>query len=137
MTAFSSSPRFVEHLTGPQHPERPDRIRAIAKVVRDAGLTASPNPFPGFELDFGAMPRAAGNLLELSEPVPADEKWLALVHPRQYIENVRDTCASGGGILDDGDTPVSAKSFDIALTALGALLDCCDAVVSEKVKRAF
>ena len=26
---FSSSPHFVDHLTGPHHPERPDRIRAI------------------------------------------------------------------------------------------------------------
>jgi acetoin utilization deacetylase AcuC-like enzyme len=137
MIAFSSSARFLEHVTGPQHPERPDRIRAVAKAVRDAGLVTSHNPFPGFEFDFGAMPRAPGKLLELPEPMPADEQLLALVHPWQYIESIRDVCAGGGGIVDDGDTPVSAESFDIALTALGALLDCCNAVVGAKAMRAF
>jgi len=57
MTAYCSSPRFVEHVTGPHHPERPDRIRAVAKAVRDAGLIGSPNPFPGFALDFGKLPQ--------------------------------------------------------------------------------
>jgi acetoin utilization deacetylase AcuC-like enzyme len=137
VTAFCSSTRFVEHVTGPQHPERPDRIRAVAKAVHDAALISSANPFPGFELDFGALPQAKSALLELPEPLPAEEKNLALVHPWQYIENVRDTCASGGGILDGGDTPVSAESFDVALTALGALLDCCDSVAGGKAKRAF
>ena len=45
---FCSSPRFVEHVTGPHHPERPDRIRAIHRAVREAGLIDSPDPFPDF-----------------------------------------------------------------------------------------
>jgi acetoin utilization deacetylase AcuC-like enzyme len=137
MIAFCSSSRFVEHATGSHHPERPDRIRAIAKALRDSGLISSANPFPGFELDFGPLPQAESKLLELPEPLPADEKWLSLVHPDQYVEHVREICAAGGGIFDDGDTPVSLKSFDVALTALGALLDCCDAVVDGKARRAF
>ena len=35
MVGFCTSPRFVEHDTGPHHPERPDRIRAIFQAVRD------------------------------------------------------------------------------------------------------
>src|SRR5947208_13381364 len=50
---FSSSPRFVEHVTGPHHPERPDRIRAIHRAVREAGLIDSPDPFPEFQIDLG------------------------------------------------------------------------------------
>ena len=46
-------------------------------------------------------------------------------------------CARGGGILDEGDTPVSPASFDVALLALGAILQCCDAVIDGTVQRAF
>src|SRR2546421_6776584 len=123
MIGFASSARFVDHLTGSQHPERPDRIRAIAKAVRDAGLLDSPNPFPGFALDFGAFPKNQIKLHELPEPAPAEEKWLLLVHPREHIEHVRHVCEIGGGVLDQGDTPVSAQSFDIALRAVGALVE--------------
>src|SRR5438874_8626434 len=53
LVGFSSSPRFVEHETGPHHPERPDRIRAIHRAVREAGLIDSPDPFPEFQIDLG------------------------------------------------------------------------------------
>src|SRR6185295_2292902 len=43
-TAFVSSPRFVEHDTGPHHPERADRIRAIHRAVREAKMIQSPDP---------------------------------------------------------------------------------------------
>src|SRR5205814_1243693 len=121
MTGFSSSPLFVQHDTGPHHPERPDRIRAIHRAVREAGLIDSPDPFPEFEIDFGLLsptpspgtpgegrgegsvatatdPHAWKNplpdyperrqrrtLVEL-EPQPADEKWIRLVHPQNYID---------------------------------------------------
>ena len=137
MTGYVSSPGFVDHLTGPSHPERPDRIRAIALAVRQAGLIESPNPFPDFHLDFGAMPPAAGKLLELPEPAMADEKWIQLVHSPAYIDRIRHVCDFGGGVLDEGDTPVGEHSFDIARLAIGALLQACEAVIGGKVTRAF
>src|SRR5215470_6988972 len=104
MLAFCSSPRFADHDTGPHHPERPDRIRAIHRAVRDAGLIDSPDPFPEFEIDLGvvaatpASPASArrgatqaSRLLEL-EPVLADEKWIRLVHPQHYIDHARRVC---------------------------------------------
>lgn len=97
----------------------------------------SPNPFPDFSLEFGPFPPNGPKLLELPEPIPADEQWIRAVHSRQYIDRIRDVCASGGGILDDGDTPVGPESFEIARLAVGALLGCCDAVVSGRVQRAF
>src|ERR1700691_2938281 len=103
MVGLCTSPRFVEHLTGPHHPERPDRIRAIALAVRQAGLIDSPNPFPDFSLDLQLAPTAREKCLEL-EPIPADESLLALVHTPGEIELVRRACASGGGVLDQGDT---------------------------------
>ena len=137
MTGFCSSSRFVEHDTGPAHPERPDRIRAIATAVRRAGMIASPNPFADFEIDFGPFPAASAKLVELPEPIAADEQWLRAVHPQGYIDRIREICASGGGVLDAGDTPVGRESFEIARLAAGALLGCCDAVMGGSVRRAF
>jgi acetoin utilization deacetylase AcuC-like enzyme len=134
--ALVSSPRFVEHETGPSHPERPDRIRAIHRAVRAAGLVDSPDPFPEFELDLGTMPRAPFKLLEV-EPEPAQEKWLERVHPRWLIEQVRRVSEAGGGVLDQGDTPIGAQSYEIALLSAGAVLTACDLVMGQTVRRAF
>jgi len=137
MTGFCSSPRFIEHKTSEFHPERPDRIRAIATAVRQAGLIASPNPFPGFETDFGPLPPTDVKLVELDEPRPADEKWLLTIHSQKHVERIRELCAVGGGLLDQGDTQVGPESFEIARLAVGAALGCCDAVMSGRVNRAF
>src|SRR5438552_2541361 len=178
LVGFSSSPRFVEHDTGPHHPERPDRIRAIHRAVREAGLIDSPDPFPDFTIDLGlraaipspGIPREGrgegsasflldslsaenphpnplpayrergsergGKLIELS-PTLADEKWLRLVHPQHYIDRIRQICQRGGGVLDLGDTSVSANSFEIALLSLGSALTCVEAVLSGQLTRAF
>src|SRR5437764_525662 len=136
MLALSTSPRFVEHVTGPQHPERPDRIRAIFAAVRQAELVDSPNPFTDFTCDLQLQPVGGDKLLELA-PQPADEKWLATVHTPQMIERTKRICALGGGVLDQGDTPVGPNSYEIALLSLGSLLGCCDAVMGGQARRAF
>ena len=136
MIGFATSPRFVEHLTGPHHPERPDRIRAIGKAVRDAGLIDSANPFPDFALETGIHRQDQLKLVEL-EPAPADEQLLLLAHTPQHVQRVKHVCQIGGGVLDLGDTPVGANSFEIAMLALGSAIAACDAVMSGKVNRAF
>jgi acetoin utilization deacetylase AcuC-like enzyme len=135
MVGFCSSPIFVEHDTGPHHPERPDRIRAIFKATRDAGLIASPNPFADFDLDFGLKPLGRPPLLELI-PLPAEERWLLSVHPQRIVDRVKQVSARSG-VLDESDTPCEPRSFATALLAVGAALRCCDAVMSGEVQRAF
>jgi acetoin utilization deacetylase AcuC-like enzyme len=136
MIGFATSPRFVEHQTGPHHPERPDRIRAIHRAVRAAGMVESPDPFPEFALELGAIDGGGIKVKEL-EPKAADEKWLATVHSEQHIRRVQRVCELGGGILDQGDTPVGANSCEIAMLSLGSLLRATDAVMTGEVKRAF
>jgi acetoin utilization deacetylase AcuC-like enzyme len=135
MVGFCSSSRFVEHVTGRDHPERPDRIRAIFKAVRDAGLILSPNPFVDFHLELGLKPLGLSPLVELI-PAPADEKWLLTVHPPELVERVKHACALSG-VLDQSDTPTEPRSFATALLGVGAALRCCDAVVGGEVQRAF
>ncbi|HEY1340910.1 MAG TPA: hypothetical protein VGF59_25535, partial [Bryobacteraceae bacterium] len=134
--AFVSSPRFVEHDTGPHHPERPDRIRAIHRAVRAAGLVDSPDPFPDFELDLGPMTKAPFKLLEI-DPIPAEVEQITAVHPLEHVRKVRRTCEVGGGVLDQGDTPVGPESYEIALLSAGGVLTACDAVMTGRATRAF
>src|SRR3954447_6884656 len=102
---FLSDPRYTQHLTGPHHPERPDRIRAIHRAVREAGLITSPDPFPDFEIDLGLRPVGGVPLLELT-PTPADENIALLCHTPEMIHRTQHVCELGGGVLDQGDTPV-------------------------------
>jgi acetoin utilization deacetylase AcuC-like enzyme len=132
---YLSDARFADHDTGPNHPERPDRIRAIARAVRQAGLIQSPDPFPQFQIELGLSPVGL-SLVELPPPTMADEAWLLTVHGSHYIEHVQHLCEMGG-VLDQGDTPVAPGSFEIAKLAVGAVLQCCDAVMSGQVRRAF
>jgi acetoin utilization deacetylase AcuC-like enzyme len=136
MLGFCTSPEFTDHLTGENHPERPDRIRAIAHAVRQAGLVDSPNPFPDFAPGFQIQSLVGKKLLELT-PAPADLKNIELVHHKKMIERTQHICQCGGGVLDLGDTPISPRSFDVALLSCGAVLTCCDAVVDGRVRRAF
>src|ERR1043166_9041502 len=158
MLAFCSDPRFANHPTGPHHPERPDRIRAIHRAVRAAGLIASPDPFPDFQTDLGSFSGVADSassvggvadpalqrpqrgrpqeLLELI-PTPATESHLRLIHPQSHIDHIKHICSIGGGILDQGDTPVGPQSYVIALLSTGAVLSCCDAVMRHEANRAF
>lgn len=117
-TALFYSPKFLEHDTGPDHPEVPERLKVILKELSQSGLLEKE--------------RCA-----LIEPTPIYREYLELVHEADYIRLVEQTCSRGGGILDLGDTVVSKKSCDAALLAAGALIDSVNMVEENKVKNAF
>ncbi len=137
MIAFGSSNRLVYHPAPEGHPERPDRIRAIAAAMRAAHLIDSPNPFTAFRIDLGPMPQAGRKLLELPEPEPAEERWLTAVHTLEHVRRIKHACEIGGGVLDQGDTVVGPRSYEVAITAVGTALSCCDAVMDGRARRAF
>src|SRR5690348_10269255 len=90
------------HDTGPHHPERADRLRAIHRAVRVAGLVHSPDPFPEFSIDLGALPESVAPVTELALAEPASREQLLLVHPPEHIDRIQRVCAAGGGVLDQG-----------------------------------
>ena len=135
MVGFCSSPRFIEHETGKHHPERPDRIRAIYMALHQAGYIAA-NPFGDFKLELGSLPQAKQPLVELAFEA-ADYKAILAVHPQAHIDAIRHVCEVGYGVMDQGDTPVSDMSYEIALLGIGAVLRACDAVMNGEVRRAF
>ena len=114
-TAFFSSPRFQEHDNGASHPERPERMEAIASGVREVGLW---------------------DLLDHRTFQAASEVDLELCHTRAHIERVKQLAQNGGGFLD-GDTRVSPASFEVATLGVGAATEAVRAVMNGEVKNAF
>ena len=117
-TLYVTHPACLEHDTGPGHPERPDRLRAIAKVMEHEA--------------FAPLVRA--------EPAPADLDWIMRAHPRAYVEGIRDSRpkpGSGEQVRLDPDTVMSEGSWNAALIAVGAGLLAVDKVIAGEVKNAF
>jgi acetoin utilization deacetylase AcuC-like enzyme len=114
-TLLFSHPSFAEHDTGPGHPERADRIRAVMKA-----LTAD---------------RYAA--LERREAPPATMDQIALVHRRDYAEALLAAVPEHGLVRIDADTAMSPASGDAALRAAGALCAAVDAVVAGEARSAF
>ncbi|WP_377477424.1 MAG: histone deacetylase [Microcoleus anatoxicus] len=103
---------FLLHKTGMLHPERPERLTAIVNALK-------------------AAPWAAQIEWQLPTPVSGNEQKLLSeikkVHALGYIREVEHLAHRGGGYLD-GDTPISAESYDVAMLAVSAWLDGVDRV---------
>ena len=101
------------HDTGPHHPERPERLAAVADGIRDADLGDSPVPVR-----------------------QATRAELERVHSGAYLDALERFCAAGGGGLDP-DTVVGPGSWDTALAAAGAGLAAVDVLRSGAADAAF
>jgi acetoin utilization deacetylase AcuC-like enzyme len=106
------SEEFLQHDTGKFHPERPERLTAIVESLHQVQWR---------------------NQIQWLEPTPLTERnvltWLQKVHSQDHIERVKEISVKGGGGLDL-DTPVSSRSYDIALLAVSAWLDGVDLVLN-------
>jgi len=108
--------RFLLHDTGPGHPERPARLRAIGDRLRKAGLC---------------------DRMTRIEAKPADLKWVRRLHDADHIDRLREACAAGESIIDTADCPVCATTFNVALLAAGGAIEAADAVMRDVVDNAF
>lgn len=105
------SEEFLDHDTGSFHPESPARLSAIVNALKAT-------PWAG-ELEWRSP-------VSVSERDPLDA--IAQIHPSQYIERIKEISRGGGGRLDL-DTPVSPRTYDVALLAVNAWLDGVDCVL--------
>jgi len=117
-TAVVFTPKYLDHKTGLGHPESPARLRVIMRKLNKSGLLETGKCF-------------------LVEPEPASVEDVELVHESDYIHLVQRVCASGGGLLDLGDTVVSSESFEVALLAVGGAMKAVDLVMAGKFRNAF
>jgi acetoin utilization deacetylase AcuC-like enzyme len=70
------------------------------------------------------------------EPRPATIQELALVHDRQHIIHIQDVAQKDGGWLD-GDTVMSADSFEVALYAVGGAIRATEMVMDGHLVSTF
>lgn len=118
-TLLITHPCFVDHDTGFGHPERPDRMRAIDKVLAH---------------------EAYATLMRQEAPLRDDvEERILLAHPRHHLERIRQSAEVAKKRLAhlDGDTVMSAGTWEASLRAVGAGLDAVDQVMTGKVQNAF
>ena len=95
---FVSHPAYLEHLAGPRHPERPERLEAVLRSASRPALKEA--------LVFCEADRA-----------PVDR--LTAVHAADHVQRVQTICAAGGGRLDP-DTYASHGTWNAATLAAGA-----------------
>jgi acetoin utilization deacetylase AcuC-like enzyme len=114
MVSIVYSDEFLQHDTGYYHPENSGRLQAITAALK-------------------AVPWA--QQLEWRSPTPVTEQGSRLtdalyaIHPSRYVDAVRTLANRGGGHLDP-DTPVSPRSYDVALLAVSAWLDGVERVLA-------
>ena len=122
-TALIYDPIFLEHLTPPWHPERPQRVELAFKYLEGLHWLEQRD-----------------GLVQLS-PRAATVDELAVVHDRKYIQEVEELsqkAAEHNEILALGtDTYVAAKSYEAALKAAGAPLTAIDAILKGEIQNAF
>ncbi|AWC25078.1 histone deacetylase family protein [Aminobacter sp. P9b] len=114
-TRLYSHPIYLEHLTPAGHPERPDRLRAIERALEDETFET----------------------LDRAEAPEGDEQTILYAHPESFVDSVRRQVPEEGLARIDGDTVLSPKSWQAALTAIGAANAAVDDVFSKKIDNVF
>jgi acetoin utilization deacetylase AcuC-like enzyme len=106
--------RYSGHRTGRVHPESPERLKALYRML---------------DRDFH------GSLLPI-EPEPASLSNLCHVHTPDYIRHVSRVSGKGAAELA-AFTPVGPGSFETARLAVGGCLRALEALVAGRCRAAF
>ncbi|MEZ5871863.1 MAG: histone deacetylase family protein [Nitratireductor sp.] len=114
-TLLYHHPACLEHLNPAGHPERPDRLRVIERVLE------------GEQFQY----------LHREEAPSGDPALFALVHPQSHVERVHSLIPESGMVRIDGDTAASPGSWEAMLRALGAATASVDAVFTGGADNAF
>ncbi|AAC07842.1 histone deacetylase family protein [Aquifex aeolicus] len=99
----------------PEHPENKNRLISILEHVEKSGIKKA--------------------LIDV-KPRRAKVEEVALNHDPAYIQEIHDFCKSGGGYLDP-DTYATPDTYDVALYAVGGVLEGIDRILSGELDRAF
>lgn len=118
-TALITHPAFLDHDTGTYHPERPDRMRAIDKVL-------------AAEI-FSSLDRREASLRD------DDKTFIDLAHGPRHLADMTAAIEhiESGHRSIDADTVASPGTWEAARRAVGAGLDAVDLVMSGKAANAF
>lgn len=104
------------HDMGSQHPESPQRLRAIRALLEDSGLM---DDLCGIEAE------------------PATTRDILLAHSPAVVDRIIATSPSEGSAWLDGDTAMNPFSLRAAMLAAGAAIQAVDGIFSDDFQRAF
>lgn len=113
-TGVIRDPIYIEHDTGTYHPESPQRLKTLYRM-----------------LDDGELPS-----LRHIPPRRASLEEIAYVHTESYVRHVASLENRARASLDP-DTHLSPKSFQAALFAAGGVLTGIDQVMEGKLDNCF
>jgi acetoin utilization deacetylase AcuC-like enzyme len=111
---YFDDPVFGEHDAGPGHPERPARLEAVRRGLREAGLLEALVPLT---------------------PRDARREELLRVHSATHVDRVAAT--AGRRVRFDADTATSPRSYEAAVRAAGAVVEAVSGVLDGALDRAF
>src|SRR5215470_12452655 len=114
-TLLVTHPACLDHLTPSGHPERPDRLRAIERVLEGERFQT----------------------LAREQAPAADQGMITLCHPLDYFEAIRDASPAQGMVRLDPDTSMSPGSFEAALRGAGGAVQAVDEVMEKRAANAF
>ncbi|MCU0558593.1 MAG: histone deacetylase [Desulfobacterales bacterium] len=115
-TGFLYDERYLLHKTGPYHPEVPERLEAILQGVSGEGL-----------LDQLVRITAA----------PAELIWVHAVHTPDYVKRFEAACRSRHPTLDSPDNQMCPETYQVALLAVGGILETVRRVMAGELDNAF
>jgi len=107
---------YLRHTMPAGHPERPERLTAIIKRLKQKDLYSQ---------------------LFLIEPSQASLEWITTIHTKEYVQRVKESCEREAGYLDTADVPICKQSYEVALQAVGGVLAAVDMVMAGEIENAF
>lgn len=113
-TGIVKDRRYMEHNMGTFHVESPQRIEAIYRMIEKE------ISFPYTEI----KPRAA------------EEEEVQWVHSLSYVKSIKETSGKERVSLDP-DTSTSPRSYEVALLAVGGVLNAIDLIMKSKIHNGF
>jgi acetoin utilization deacetylase AcuC-like enzyme len=114
LTGVVTDDCYLEHDTGTRHPERPERLQAVGRLLQ---ADAAP--------EWIRVPARDASGEELER-----------IHVPEHVDRVAAT-ARLSRFAFDADTPASARTFAAARRAAGGVLAAVDAVMARSVSNGF
>ncbi len=115
MTGVVKHGIFIDHDTGPSHPESPRRLEVLYDMLQDKDIAGK---------------------LKILPPRKASREEIEYNHMPAYFDYVAKTEGVARSSLDM-DTQLSSKSFEAALYAAGGVLNSIDALINGECPNVF
>ncbi len=116
ITGFLSDTRFIEHDTGPGHPECGERVATTMRYLQQHQW-------------FSDIKQIESKFAQIDD--------ILTVHDKQFIKRAEEVCRSGNSYLDSIDVNVCRDSFDIALLAAGSAIQLADEMMLGNINNGF